>query len=242
MFPARLSLQRRRFGWHGKSCLAPKTELNAELSIHSTQCTQNSGTLSYKEITQIIDQRSLTPYYDKEDAVKYITWNEDQWVSYDDQDTFQQKIKFANGVGLGGLLIWAIDLDTDDLKALRGVLYPKNLAAFNRDAETASYWEDATQGDCRVTDCGGSCNPGEIKITTQPCGHAHGIGEHSSGKDSTLCCPVSAAPDPKNCRWEGTAPSCNGHCHPGQVALESNKWGDGKYCNDGLSSPLAFEE
>jgi chitinase len=52
-------------------------------------CTQNSGTLSYKEITQVIDQNKLTPYYDRENAVKYIVWNKDQWVSYDDEETFK---------------------------------------------------------------------------------------------------------------------------------------------------------
>ncbi|CAD0115050.1 unnamed protein product [Aureobasidium uvarum] len=69
-------------------------------------CTKNSGTLSYKEIMQIIDQHNLTPYHDKEAAVKYVTWNEDQWVSYDDQETFQQKIQYANKLGLGGMLVW----------------------------------------------------------------------------------------------------------------------------------------
>lgn len=36
-------------------------------------CTDNSGTLSYREIMDIIDQNSLTPYYDEDNAVKYIT-------------------------------------------------------------------------------------------------------------------------------------------------------------------------
>jgi len=46
------------------------------------QCTENSGTLSYKEITEIIDAQQLTPVYDRENAVKYIVWDNDQWVSY----------------------------------------------------------------------------------------------------------------------------------------------------------------
>ena len=71
-------------------------------------CTQNSGTLSYNEITDIIDQKKLKPIYDKESAVKYIVWDQDQWVSYDDEETFKQKIEFANKLGLGGLLIWAV--------------------------------------------------------------------------------------------------------------------------------------
>lgn len=46
------------------------------------KCTDNSGTLSYKEIQEIIDTNQLTPIYDRENAVKYIVWDSDQWVSY----------------------------------------------------------------------------------------------------------------------------------------------------------------
>lgn len=45
-------------------------------------CSQNSGTLTYREIKDIVTNKKLKPYYDKENAVKYITWNEDQWVSF----------------------------------------------------------------------------------------------------------------------------------------------------------------
>jgi chitinase len=56
-------------------------------------CTANSGTLSYREIMQVIEQNKLTPYYDQTNAVKYIVWNNDQWVSYDDKDTFKVSLK-----------------------------------------------------------------------------------------------------------------------------------------------------
>ncbi|MCJ1355899.1 MAG: hypothetical protein MMC33_005891 [Icmadophila ericetorum] len=155
-------------------------------------------------------------------------------VSYDDQDTFQQKVEYANNVGLGGLLIWALDLDTDDLQALQAVIYPKLLNAYDKQTSDASYWQDATVGDCRVTDCGGSCVAGEVKITSQPCGSATPVFRHSSQADSLLCCLLSSAPDPSKCTWRGTAPLCNGHCQDNEVALESNKWGSGDYCEDGL--------
>jgi chitinase len=71
-------------------------------------CSDNSGTLTYREITEIIDSKGLKPYQDKENAVKYITLNQDQWVSYDDEETVKAKIEFANKLGLGGLLIWAV--------------------------------------------------------------------------------------------------------------------------------------
>ena len=132
-------------------------------------CAKNSGTLSYSEILDMIKQYSLTPVYDKENAVKYITWNKDQWVSFDDKETFQQKIKFANDLGLGGLLIWALDLDTPDLQALQGVIYPKTISALQSQADTVDNWQSANGGDCRGTTCGiVGCNAGEVSIAIPP--------------------------------------------------------------------------
>lgn len=70
-------------------------------------------------------------------------------VSFDDKDTFQQKVKYANGLGLGGLMIWAIDQDTDALDALQAVIYPETLNAFDTGPSSASYWQDATMGQCK---------------------------------------------------------------------------------------------
>ncbi|OBT39681.1 hypothetical protein VE00_09135 [Pseudogymnoascus sp. WSF 3629] len=196
-------------------------------------CTQNSGTLSYKEITDIITQNSLTPYYDEENAVKYIVWNQDQWVSYDDEVTIKQKLDFANGLGLGGVLIWSVDQDTTDLKALNAVLAPKNIQAFANNAQDASYWGDVTTPDCYVSDCGQTCRTGFLAITHQPCGGAKPITRHSTEADSNLCCPLSGAPNAADCTWRGSSFLCNGRCENGEVLVEMNRWGDGKYCEDG---------
>ena len=86
--------------------------------------------LSRIEIQDIITANSLTPVWDHTAAVKYITWNSNQWVSYDDADTFSQvthskysscwngllifcsqKIAYANKQGLGGLMVWSADQD-----------------------------------------------------------------------------------------------------------------------------------
>jgi hypothetical protein len=45
---------------------------------------------------------NVKPVVDKEAGVKWITWGSDQWVSYNDAETLQLKIKFANGLGLAG--------------------------------------------------------------------------------------------------------------------------------------------
>ena len=50
---------------------------------------------------------------DKEAAVKYFTFKAPDgtttWISYDDADTFKQKVDFANDLGVTGALIWASD-------------------------------------------------------------------------------------------------------------------------------------
>ncbi|KAI0523939.1 glycosyl hydrolases family 18-domain-containing protein [Xylaria bambusicola] len=195
-------------------------------------CTDNSGTLSYAEIMDIIDEHNLTPYYDEEHAVKWITWGGDQWVSFDDFDTIQQKISFANGVGLGGLLIWAIDLDTRQLDALEAVIYPEKLGNIAADESMANTWEQAGEGHCRVTDCGTTgCKTGEIPVKTTQCSDENfWTGEY---KVHTLCCPFASAPDPDKCHYRGGYPWCNGQCHPGEVALQSSLYGDYGKCLDG---------
>lgn len=222
----------RSFQLSDPSCSRPGCNFKGGAAPGS--CTKNSGTLSYREITEIIEDKKITPYHDKKDAVKYIVWNNDQWVSYDDEDTIAAKIKFVNGLGLGGLLIWSVDQDTSDLKALQAVLAPKSIKAFAKSADNAAYWQGIAAQDCYVSDCGKGCDkPGFIKITNQPCGSATPVFRHSSEDDSSLCCPLAAAPNPEECEWRGSAPSCNGHCEDGEIVVELNRWGDGKYCEDG---------
>ncbi|KAI0877792.1 carbohydrate-binding module family 18 [Hypoxylon argillaceum] len=226
------------FGFYGRSfqlsdptCSTPGCQFKGGASPGA--CSQNSGTLTYREIMDVVKNNKLKPFYDKENAVKYVTWNQDQWVSYDDAETFKQKVDFANDLGLGGMLIWAIDQDTDDLEALKGLVGADNIKLFQKQAQDADYCEGVSVPDCYVTDCGGTCNAGFVKITNQPCGSAKPITRHSSRKDSSLCCPLDGAPSKDDCTWRGSAPSCNGHCHEDEVTVELNRWGSGKYCEDG---------
>ncbi|CAG8071629.1 unnamed protein product [Penicillium olsonii] len=84
-------------------------------------CTDTEGILSYREISQIRKDTRGTAYLDKEAGVRYMVYNKDSWVAFDDATTFQMKIDYANKMGLSGLMIWAIDLDDNTLSALRAV-------------------------------------------------------------------------------------------------------------------------
>lgn len=53
----------------------------------------------------MISAKGVKPVWDKTAGVKWITWDSDQWISYDDSDTFDQKRKFANSRCLGGSMV-----------------------------------------------------------------------------------------------------------------------------------------
>ena len=65
-------------------------------------CTATSGILSNTEIQRIIDDHNLVPTLDQKAGVKYMTWNTNQWVSYDDADTYKLKMSYANSLCLAG--------------------------------------------------------------------------------------------------------------------------------------------
>lgn len=82
--------------------------------------------MSYREIRGILEDDELfdAARYDEEAGVYYVTYGEgtgDSWVSFDDSVSFQAKVDLANSRGLGGLFIWAVDQDNDNLDALRAV-------------------------------------------------------------------------------------------------------------------------
>ncbi|KXX73815.1 Killer toxin subunits alpha/beta [Madurella mycetomatis] len=78
------------------------------------ECTGTPGVLSAAEINAII-QDGATVTFDEAAAVKIVTWDNDQWVSWDDAETLKLKIDFANRRCLGGTMVWAIDLDDGTL-------------------------------------------------------------------------------------------------------------------------------
>jgi chitinase len=109
----------RTFKLSAASCWKPGCEFSSAGA--KGPCTATEGILSYREISQIRKDTGGTAYLDKEAAVRYMVYDDDSWVSFDDETTFQMKIDYANKMGLSGLMIWAIDLDDNRLSALRAV-------------------------------------------------------------------------------------------------------------------------
>ncbi|KAJ5958936.1 CAZyme family GH18, partial [Penicillium vulpinum] len=116
------------FGFYGRSftladtsCTTPGCPFKG--ASNPGPCSDTGGILSYYEIMDILSDTSstkrstITPVHDKAGAVNYFTFDDDQWISYDDKTTFAQKLEWANEVGIGGSMIWASDLDDDKYSA-----------------------------------------------------------------------------------------------------------------------------
>ncbi|KAK0569581.1 hypothetical protein OC861_000761 [Tilletia horrida] len=119
------------------------------------------GTESYADILTFIADGGVS-VFDEQAAVKYLTYGGDQWVSYDDADTFLLKMNYANSICIGGTMIWSVDQDTPQGDAL-AALYPNILGIAGQKESEA----DA----CQVTLCGQSCPAGFTsvsKVSTNP--------------------------------------------------------------------------
>lgn len=92
--------------------------------------TRARGFLSYYEICQRIRQSKWTVVRDRRGRMGPYAYSKDQWVSFDDQTMIQHKSEFVKAMGLGGAMIWALDLD--DFSNLCGCEEYPLLRAINR--------------------------------------------------------------------------------------------------------------
>ncbi|EEQ31286.1 symbiotic chitinase [Microsporum canis CBS 113480] len=105
----------RSFQLADASCNTPGCQFSKEGGPESGgadagMCTGTRGVLSDYEINRILKFNSPEVSYDATAGVKWITWDKDQWVSYDDATTLKQKADLANSMCLGGTFAWAVDL------------------------------------------------------------------------------------------------------------------------------------
>ncbi|KAL5333928.1 hypothetical protein BJX70DRAFT_403108 [Aspergillus crustosus] len=195
-------------------------------------CTDTGGILSYREIQEKLQESGAIPYYDERAAVFHVTYGEGggNWASFDDGISFQKKIDLANQYGLGGLLIWAIDQDDDFFHALRAVT-GQNVTPL---PVSTSGWGAFDIDDCYITNCGESCNTGDMLMTKLNQDESRRGCEGDDHTARSFCCKAHSAPDPETCYWTGGPTNCHGQCDVGEVTMVMDDYGDsGKRCTNG---------
>jgi hypothetical protein len=88
-------------------------DLNCEFSGPSRKgkCTDSEGVLSRREIEEIKGLPGSESKLIPGSMVKQLTFGDDQWIGYDDDQTIALKTEEAHGYCFGGTMIWAIDYD-----------------------------------------------------------------------------------------------------------------------------------
>ncbi|KAF2723824.1 glycoside hydrolase family 18 protein [Polychaeton citri CBS 116435] len=202
----------RSFTLSDSSCGAPGCEFKG--AANAGECTGAGGILGFFEIQDILKNgKGIQKIHDAEAAVNYFTYDDNQWVSYDDATTFEQKVNWADSVGLGGLMAWSIDMDDDQFTALSGLIGKPagegiNKTLAEQELQTASWSSDNGQ-DCYSTDCGSTCPPDWAIMTS----YKSNCGSKGYKK---FCCPRDRMP--RDCTWRGgesggAGRACHGQCH-----------------------------
>ncbi|GLB10067.1 hypothetical protein AtubIFM57258_006006 [Aspergillus tubingensis] len=126
--PERINLG---LGFYGRSftmkdpgCKNPGCEFSG--GARAGECTGTPGVLATYEVNKIIQKGGTDVTLDKDAAVTIVTWDKDQWVSIDNQETLRIKMDYANKRCLGGTMVWAIDLDDGTMIDALGGAMGKN--------------------------------------------------------------------------------------------------------------------
>ncbi|KAI8933458.1 hypothetical protein NX059_010072 [Plenodomus lindquistii] len=224
------------------------------------ECTGEAGILSNAEIGRIMADNNLKPQFDKVAGVKWISWDSDQWVSYDDADTLKLKADFANNLGLGGLMVWALDLDDQDAQAAqylnsggtmdnsKGYIRQKQVADKKQSLTgKLAYWTPCMSDKTRKEK---GCPGGYHEILV---GHGKTFDsdafEQSTGchgKDNRLLC-LNNEVVAKNCNWNRKTDGskvCDKTCPEGTIFLTQNTHpaGDKTDCAHGSFISVCCED
>ena len=73
--------------------------------------TRAPGFLAYYEICQRINADQWSVVRDQEGRMGPYAYKDKQWVGFDDVDTIRMKSEYIRSMGLGGGMVWALDLD-----------------------------------------------------------------------------------------------------------------------------------
>ncbi|GKZ36090.1 hypothetical protein AbraIFM66950_006997, partial [Aspergillus brasiliensis] len=168
-------------------------------------------------------------------AVKAIHWG-NQWVSYDDEDTWKLKSEWFKSQCISGVMVWAATQDDTNgtwAKALTSgigveIMEEVQIGPLSQlDKATTTTKTRNTLSQCRWTNCGDECPSGfkevprdgtELTMTdTTGC---------SPSREHKFCCPASDTDFP-TCTWRGfhNTGFCSAGCKDGEAEVGSLKEG-----------------
>ncbi|KAI2789668.1 hypothetical protein POX_d05163 [Penicillium oxalicum] len=191
-------------------------------------CSDEVGIMLNSEIMDIMDEQQLSSTFDKEAAVKILKFNTNQWLTYDNGDTFKLKTDFARSECLGGVMVWAVshDLPYGNFSRVLGETIGRKVTSLQFDKESDSLEVTKTHQQCKWTNCFEDCPKGWSRIdrtdpgarTDEKMWDATGCGGSGS---HTFCCPPDS--ELPKCGWyTHNNGNCDSQCPSGYVEVGSN--------------------
>jgi GH18 family chitinase len=225
----------RAFTATSTNCLEPGCTFESAATMG--ECSRENGILLNSEIMEIVKSQQLKPTFDKKAGVKIATWG-NQWVAYNDEETLEIKAKFSLGLGLGGVMVWAVSHDTPSQRFsnafFKRAVNQNGLTSMTETNSTRYIKTRKVIDQCKWTNCGDPCPAGykpalrtddnaaenEVMLEKTAC----------DGDHHTLCCPETAM---ATCGWYiHTNSFCDYTCPRDFVEIGSNSHG----CHSGYQA------
>ena len=113
LVPEKLILGMPMYGQSFTLASAANNGLNAKTYGGGTagQFTRARGFLAYYEICDNVINKGWKVIQDPDGNMGPYAYKGSQWVSYDDAAMIKHKAQYVKKMGLGGAMIWALDLD-----------------------------------------------------------------------------------------------------------------------------------
>ncbi|KAK8738799.1 hypothetical protein OTU49_003679 [Cherax quadricarinatus] len=89
-----------------------KFDIGAEVSGggHEGRYTQETGFMAYYEVCEFLFEDNTTLVWDNEQQVPFA-YRGDQWLGFDDERSLAVKTDWLKTEGLGGVMVWSVDMD-----------------------------------------------------------------------------------------------------------------------------------
>ncbi|KAF5227461.1 hypothetical protein FAUST_11765 [Fusarium austroamericanum] len=217
----------RAFTATSPNCLTPGCTY--ESGAPRQPCSREISVMIQSEIVDIMKRTGRTPVLDKEAAVKILTFDNNQWVAFDDEDTFKMKADFAREQCLSGIMVWAVSHDVADgkySKVIGRVSDRKNRSIPAKFMEEDGLIETSTaHPQCKWTNCGESCPSGWIRMMrkdkeARKDEYMVDDSNCSSGVHELCCPPDDGTP---TCGWyQHNNGGCEVSCPSGAIEIGSH--------------------
>ncbi|KAI1104572.1 putative bacteriodes thetaiotaomicron symbiotic chitinase [Jackrogersella minutella] len=246
-------------GFYGRSftmadpnCYQPNGVCQFTTGGRAGTCSNQVGILTYQEIAARNKSLDVHTFYNLSTTVKFNVYDGDQWISYDDEQSWTDKKAFLSKRCLSGLMIWALDQDNSTFEAYDGIMGDTSLLELEggglspeATAKLADQFAAYTGQNCFVTPRCTDGSPGQqgpeqvcpggyqsvsaAHTPKQAPGHDY-FGDCSEGWWRSICCPKDALP--RNCGWVGaperSETGCSGSCGSTQFELNTDSYLDAK--------------